>query len=80
MRHRFVSESTGRPFTAQGYTFRKTVRFSPRGEAIINTLSPSRVGEIGIKPTRGSTVDTNNSNVVAVQFTGIGGKVNIYRR
>jgi hypothetical protein len=69
------------PFSAQGYTFYKTVRFNPRGEADINasyTLRP--VAEIGLKPTHGVTVDTNNPNVVAIQFTGSGGNVKVYRR
>ena len=30
-----------RPFSAQGYTFYKTVRFNPRGEANIETDRPS---------------------------------------
>jgi len=67
------------PFSAQGYTFYKTVRFSPRGEANINsTYTMRQFAEIGLKPAHGSTVD--NKNLVALQFTGIGGNLKIYRQ
>ncbi len=69
------------PFVAQGYTFYKTIRFSPRGEASINsTYTLRNPAEIGLRPTHGDTVDGSNPNVVAIQFTGIGGNVKIYRR
>jgi hypothetical protein len=69
------------PFVAQGYTFRKTVRFSPRGEANINsTYSLRNVAEIGLRPTHGTTVDTTNPNVVAIQFSGVTGSFKIYRQ
>ncbi len=46
------------PFVAQGYTFYKTLRFSPTGDASINaTYSLRRVAEIGLIPTSGSTVE-----------------------
>ena len=68
-------------FTAQNYTFYKTIRFSPGGEANINsTYTLKHEGEIGIKPTHGTAVDTNSPNVVAIQFTGVGGSIKIYRR
>ena len=67
--------------TAQ-YTFAKTIQFSPRGEAVIDnsnyTFTP--VSEIGIQPAHGSTPDTASSNVCALQFTGMGGNVKVYRR
>lgn len=69
------------PFSAQGYTFYKTVRFNPRGEANINsTYSLRQIAEIGLRPTHGSTVDPTTTNVVAIQFGGIGGNFKIYRR
>jgi type II secretory pathway pseudopilin PulG len=69
------------PFSAQGYTFYKTVRFNPRGEADINASYKLRpVAEIGLKPARGATVDSANPNVVAIQFSGAGGNVKIYRK
>lgn len=79
---RISSESANKtnfPFAMQGYTFYKTIRFSPRGEASINGKDLKRTGEIGLRPTHGTTVDLNTPNVAAIQFTGIGGNVRIYR-
>jgi type II secretory pathway pseudopilin PulG len=68
-------------FTTQNYRFYKTIRFSPSGEANINsTYTLKHEGEIGVKPTHGTAVDTNSPNVVAIQFTGAGGSIKIYRR
>ena len=62
------------------YTFAKVIQFSPRGEGVIDnsnyTMAP--VSEIGVQPTHGTTVDTTNP--VAIQFTGLGGSVKIYRK
>jgi len=75
------SDKTLHPFSAQNYTFYKTVRFSPRGEANVNSTYDIRtVVEIGLQPTRGTRVDTANRNVAAVQITGVLGNVKIYRR
>jgi type II secretory pathway pseudopilin PulG len=75
------SDTTLFTFTAQNYTFYKTIRFSPRGEANINsTYNLKHEGEIGIKPTHGAAVDSNSPNVVAIQFTGLGGNIKIYRQ
>ncbi len=75
------SDTTLFTFTAQNYTFYKTIRFSPSGEANINsTYTLKHEGEIGIKPTHGTAVDTNTTNIVAIQFTGVGGSIKIYRR
>ena len=69
------------PFTAQGYTFYKTVRFNPRGEANLNaSYDLRRAAEIGLRPTHGASVDANSSNVVAIQFSGVGGNFKIYRQ
>ena len=69
------------PFVAQGYTFHKTVRFSPRGEANINgTYVLRRVVEIGLKPTHGNVVDLRSANVIAIQFSGVTGKYKVYRQ
>jgi prepilin-type N-terminal cleavage/methylation domain-containing protein len=82
--NRISSDSTDTTlftFAAQNYTFYKTIRFNPRGEANINsTYTVKHEGEIGVKPTHGTTVDTNTPNVVAIQFSGLGGDVKIYRR
>ena len=64
------------------YIFTKIIQFNPRGEGVIDdsnyTMAP--VSEIGVQPTHGTTIDTNSTNLVAVQFTGFGGNVKIYRK
>ena len=50
------SDGTLFRFTAQNYTFYKTIRFNPRGEANINsTYTVKHQGEIGVKPTHGTS-------------------------
>jgi prepilin-type N-terminal cleavage/methylation domain-containing protein len=81
-------DQTQFPFSAQSYTFYKTVRFSPRGEANINsTYSLKHAAEIGLVPTHGNTTPTPppsggtyTGNVVAIQFGATDGNVRIYRR
>ena len=80
----------GNPAPSAQYTFVKAIEFTPRGEARINnstlingaavfTLQP--VAEIGLEPTHGASVPTSvPANSVAIQFTGIGSNVRIYRR
>jgi hypothetical protein len=67
--------------TAQ-YVFTKIIQFSPRGESVIDnsnyTLAP--VSEIGLQLTHGVTPESPVKNPVAVQLTGVGGNVKIYRR
>jgi len=81
---RISSESAGRtpfPFDSAGYTFHKTIRFSPSGEATINGAAvPKRLGEIGLIPANGDQVQTSSGNLAAVQFSGIGGSVRAYRQ
>ncbi len=72
------------------YLFTKIIQFSPRGEGVIDnsnyTLAP--VSEIGVQASHGTalavTVDPVTGkylgNLVAVQLTGVGGNVKIYRR
>jgi prepilin-type N-terminal cleavage/methylation domain-containing protein len=68
------------PFTVDSYTFYKTICYNPSGEATINgSATLERVGEIDLRPTHGTTVNANSSNVVSIQFTGIGGGVQTYR-
>lgn len=75
------TNATKYPFVIGGYTFWKTIRFNPRGEANINsTYSLRPVAEIGLQPTRGTTPDAAGKNVAAIQLTGIAGNVKIYRR
>jgi prepilin-type N-terminal cleavage/methylation domain-containing protein len=64
-----------------GYTFYKTIRFSPSGDAAIGD-SPSslrRIGEIDLCPTHGGQINLNSPNVAAIQFSGIGGAIQTYR-
>ena len=69
------------PFVAQGYTFYKTIRFNPRGEANINsTYSLRRVAEIGMRATHSLELDRDESHSIAIQFSGIAGKCTIYRK
>jgi len=74
------------------YSFRRTLQFSPTGECRINsTYDMRRVVEVGLLQTHGnatpvpiggagtSTVSFSG-NVAAVQITGVGSSVKIYRR
>jgi len=73
----------GNPEPAAQYTFVKAVQFSALGEARIDNSTDytlQTAAEIGLRATHGSTVDTISPNVVAIQFTGVGGNVIIYRR
>jgi len=76
------TDATRFQFTVQGYTFWKTVRFSPRGEVRINTsYDYRRVAEIGLIPTHGNIVPSPiPANVIAIQFDAFGGHFRIYRR
>jgi hypothetical protein len=81
----------GNPAPTAQYTFVKAVQFSPRGEARINNSTINAdgtevfplqtVAEIALEPTHGATVPVAvPANMIAVQFTGIGGNVKIYRK
>ena len=65
------------------YSFKKVINFDPQGVARIqysnNTDAISPYTEIGLQQTHGTTVDTNNPNVAAIQVSGIGGIATIYR-
>jgi prepilin-type N-terminal cleavage/methylation domain-containing protein len=72
------------------YSFRRTLRFNPRGECRVNsTYDVRKVVEVGLLQTHGTTIPPGtgngslisyNGNVAAVQITGFGGSVKIYRR
>jgi hypothetical protein len=65
------------------YSFVKAVQFSPGGEVQVNnnTYSPQTAAEIGLEPTHGASIpNPTPANLVAIQFTGLGGNVKIYRR
>jgi len=83
----------GNPAPAPQYTFLKTLQFSPRGESRINgnNYDIRRVVEIGLLPTHGGAVPvaangagtstaTYNANVLAIQISGLGSTVKLYRR
>jgi len=84
----------GNPAPAAQYTFQKTLQFNPRGESIINsgtgvgaTYIVKPIVEIGLIQTHGNVVPTATpsagyyaGNVAAIQITGFGGSVKIYRR
>jgi prepilin-type N-terminal cleavage/methylation domain-containing protein len=70
------------------YPFTKVIQFNPRGEGMVDNsnyfacgASLAPVSEIGIEPTHGASEPGSlPPNVAAIQFTGLGGNVNIYRR
>jgi len=73
----------GTSLDAGQYSFKKVISFDPQGVARIqystnsDTISPYT--EVGLQQTHGTTVDTNSPNVVAIQLSGVGGNVTIYR-
>ena len=68
-------------FSMYNYTFYKTISFSPRGEAELDVPSPTlqHLIEIGLLPTHGGTVNTATKNLFAIQITGLGGVVELFR-
>jgi hypothetical protein len=77
----------GSPEPAAQYTFVKAVQFSPKGEGLIDNNTDyilQTAAEIGMVPTHSTTVANANLNLVpnrvAIQFTGVGGNVKIYRQ
>jgi prepilin-type N-terminal cleavage/methylation domain-containing protein len=75
------TDATRFSFSVQNYTFYKTVRFNPRGEANLNSTYTMKHGaEIGLRPTHGTIVDSNSTNLVAIQFNGVSGSFKIYRQ
>jgi hypothetical protein len=80
----------GNPAPTAQYTFVKAVQFSPRGEARINNSTINAgtevfplqtVAEIALEQTHGAAAPASiPANAVAVQFTGVGGNVTLYRR
>ena len=83
----------GNPAPTAQYTFWKTLQFSPRGESRINgnNYDIRRVVEIGLLQTHGNAVPAATSgagtstasyqgNVIAIQISGLGSIVKLYRR
>jgi prepilin-type N-terminal cleavage/methylation domain-containing protein len=73
-------------FIEQGTQFDRWIRFSPRGEAVVKggATQITPYAEVGLLPTHGTTLaaTTNpaSGNLVAIQISGLGGNVRIYRR
>ncbi len=73
-------------FTEQGTQFDRWIRFSPRGEAVVKggATQITQYAEVGLLPTRGTTlavtINPASGNLVAIQISGFGGNVRIYRR
>lgn len=73
-------------FIAQGTQFDRWIRFSPRGEAVVKGGSTqiTQYAEVGLLPTHGTAVaamiNPASGNLVAIQISGFGGNVRIYRR
>ena len=64
---------------AARYKFVKVIQFGPLGDATKIVEPPVPLMEVGLRPAHGATPDANSKNDVAVQVTGIGGAVQIYR-
>jgi prepilin-type N-terminal cleavage/methylation domain-containing protein len=75
------SGNTDYPFTAQQTTFNRWIRFSPRGEAVVKggATQVALYAEVGVLPTHDTTL-APTPNIVAIQISGFGGNVRIYRR
>jgi hypothetical protein len=64
--------------TAQ-YTFSNIIQFSPQGDATRIVDAPTQLIEIGLRPTHGTAAATASTDVAAIQVSGIGGHVTLYR-
>jgi hypothetical protein len=73
-------------FIEQRTQFDRWIRFSPRGEAVVKggNTQIAQYAEVGLLPTHGTilaaSVNPASGNVVAIQISGLGGDVRIYRR
>jgi len=73
-------------FIEQGTQFDRWIRFSPRGEAVVKggDTQIAQYAEVGFLPTHGTIlaagIDPASGNLVAIQISGFGGNVRIYRR
>lgn len=62
------------------YTFTKIIQFNPLGDASKIVDTPTRLMEIGLRPTHGTAIDTVSKNLAAIQVGGISGAIRIYRQ
>jgi prepilin-type N-terminal cleavage/methylation domain-containing protein len=71
-------------FIEQETQFDRWIRFSPRGEAVVKggDTQITQYAEVGLLPTHGTTLAASpaSGNLVAIQISGFGGDVRIYRR
>jgi prepilin-type N-terminal cleavage/methylation domain-containing protein len=73
-------------FIEQATQFDRWIRFSPRGEAVVKGGSTqiTQYAEVGLLPSHGTTlaatINPAIGNLVAVQISGLGGNIRIYRR
>jgi prepilin-type N-terminal cleavage/methylation domain-containing protein len=73
-------------FVEQGTQFDRWIRFNPRGEAVVKggSTQMTQYAEVGLLPTHGmvlaASVDPASGNLVAIQISGFGGNVRIFRR
>ena len=73
-------------FIEQGTQFDRWIRFSPRGEAVVKGggTQITQYAEVGLLATHGTTlavtINPASGNLVAIQISGFGGNVRIYRR
>ena len=73
-------------FIGQGTQFDRWIRFSPRGEAVVKGGSTqiTQYVEVGLLPTHGTVLAAStgpaSGNLAAIQISGFGGQVRIYRR
>jgi prepilin-type N-terminal cleavage/methylation domain-containing protein len=73
-------------FIEQGTQFDRWIRFSPRGEAVVKGggTQITQYVEVGLLPTHdtmlAASINPASGNLVAIQVSGFGGDVRIYRR
>ena len=61
------------------YTFVKIIQFNPLGDATKIVDTPTQLMEADLVATHGTVQTANAVNCAAIQITGIGGQVRIYR-
>ena len=59
------------------YKFTKIIQFNPAGDASKIVDTPTRLMEIGLRPASGTVIQKIPKKCVALQVTGIGGRVQI---
>ena len=86
MGHQAPEHNSDYYFIEQGTQFDRWIRFSPRGEAEVKggATQITQYAEVGLLPTHGTTlavtINPASGNLVAIQISGFGGNVSIYRR